>query len=115
MNILVLGAHPDDIEYGCGGSLLKFAEKNENIYYMILTKGEFGGNPEIRQKEQEKAQKFIGVVIRIRNSPTIESLFPTSIKSLMKYLLMRSMSIISMIFIKIIVHSQDARWLQHDI
>lgn len=61
MNILVLGAHPDDIEYGCGGSLLKFAERNENIYYMILTKGEFGGNPEIRQKEQEKAQKFIGV------------------------------------------------------
>lgn len=61
MNILALGAHPDDIEYGCGGTFLKFARKGENIYFMILTKGEFGGNPEVRRREQEQAMKMLGV------------------------------------------------------
>ena len=61
MNILALGAHPDDIEYGCGGTFLKFAKKGENIYFMVLTKGEFGGDPEIMQKEQEEAVRLLGV------------------------------------------------------
>jgi LmbE family N-acetylglucosaminyl deacetylase len=46
LNILALGAHPDDIEYGCGGTFLKFAKKGEKIYFMVLTKGEYGGEPE---------------------------------------------------------------------
>ncbi len=61
MNILALGAHPDDIEYGCGGTFLKFARKGVNIYFMVLTKGEFGGDPGVRQKEQEEAMKLLGV------------------------------------------------------
>ncbi|NQT81150.1 MAG: PIG-L family deacetylase [Candidatus Aminicenantes bacterium] len=61
MNILALGAHPDDIEYGCGGTFLKFARRGENIYFMVLTKGEFGGDPGIRVKEQEEASKLLGV------------------------------------------------------
>ncbi len=61
MNILALGAHPDDIEYGCGGTFLKFAKKGVNIYFMVLTKGEFGGDPGVRQKEQEEAMKLLGV------------------------------------------------------
>ncbi len=61
MNILALGAHPDDIEYGCGGTFLKFARRGENIYFMVLTKGEFGGDSEVRVKEQEEALKLLGV------------------------------------------------------
>lgn len=61
MNILALGAHPDDIEYGCGGTLLKLARKGAHIYFMVLTKGEFGGDPAIRQKEQEEAMRLMGV------------------------------------------------------
>ncbi|MDH5467433.1 MAG: PIG-L family deacetylase [Candidatus Aminicenantes bacterium] len=61
MNILALGAHPDDIEYGCGGTFLKFARQGVNIYFMVLTKGEFGGDPGVRQKEQEEAMKLLGV------------------------------------------------------
>ncbi|NOR52575.1 MAG: hypothetical protein GQ536_00590 [Candidatus Aminicenantes bacterium] len=61
MRILALGAHPDDIEYGCGGTFIKFARRGEEIYFMVLTKGEFGGDAEVRQKEQEEAMKFIGV------------------------------------------------------
>jgi len=61
LNILALGAHPDDIEYGCGGTFLKFAKKGEKIFFMVLTKGEYGGDPEIREREQEAAIKFLGV------------------------------------------------------
>lgn len=61
MNILALGAHPDDIEYGCGGTFLKFARNGENIYFMVLTKGEFGGDPKVRLREQEEAMRLLGV------------------------------------------------------
>ncbi|MCK4244241.1 MAG: PIG-L family deacetylase [Candidatus Omnitrophica bacterium] len=60
MNILAIGAHPDDIEYGCGGLLLKAAEKGNKIYLFILTRGERGGDPKIREKEQEKAARLLG-------------------------------------------------------
>ncbi len=61
MNILPIGAHPDDIEFGCGGSLIKYARAGHNIYLLVLTTGEVGGSPEVRQKEQEAAAKIIGV------------------------------------------------------
>jgi LmbE family N-acetylglucosaminyl deacetylase len=61
VNILALGAHPDDIEYGCGGTFLKCARKGMDIYFMVLTKGEFGGDVKIREKEQEAAMKLLGV------------------------------------------------------
>ncbi len=60
MKILALGAHPDDIEYGCGGTFLKFARKGVDVHFMVLTKGEFGGDPETREKEQEEAMKLLG-------------------------------------------------------
>ena len=60
MNILAIGAHPDDIEFGCGGSLIKYARAGHNVYLLVLTNGEVGGNPDTRQKEQEAAVKIIG-------------------------------------------------------
>lgn len=60
MNILAIGAHPDDIEFGCGGSLIKYARAGHNVYLLVLTTGEVGGSPEVRQKEQEAAVKIIG-------------------------------------------------------
>jgi len=60
MNILAIGAHPDDIEFGCGGTLLKYAAKGDNIYYLVLTKGMLGGDPAVRVAEQEKAVRFLG-------------------------------------------------------
>ncbi len=61
MKILAIGAHPDDIEFGCGGTLLKYSKVGAKIYLLILTTGEIGGNSKIRKKEQEKAAKFLGV------------------------------------------------------
>jgi len=62
MNILAIGAHPDDIEYGCGGTLLGFSKKKDtNIYFFVATHGDYSGGAEIRIKEQEKAAGFLGV------------------------------------------------------
>ncbi|MFH1824464.1 MAG: PIG-L deacetylase family protein [Candidatus Firestonebacteria bacterium] len=59
MRILAIGAHPDDIEYGCGGTLIISKMKKYKIHLLVLTKGESGGDPKIRQKEQEKSAKFL--------------------------------------------------------
>ena len=60
MRLLALGAHPDDIEFGCAGALIKYAQKGENIYLVVLTKGDLGGDPEVRMREQIKSQRIIG-------------------------------------------------------
>ena len=36
MRILALGAHPDDIEAGCGGTLIKYARGGHRIFLMVL-------------------------------------------------------------------------------
>lgn len=59
MRILAVGAHPDDIEYGCGGTLIISKLKKYKIHLLILTKGESGGNPDIREKEQRASAKFL--------------------------------------------------------
>ena len=60
MNILAIGSHPDDIEFGCGGTLLRYSEEGHSVYVYVLTKGSLGGDPEIRRAEQEKAAKVLG-------------------------------------------------------
>ncbi len=60
MNILAVGAHPDDIEIGCGGTLYKYARKGHNVFLMVMTYGEVGGGPQTRKHEQELAAQFIG-------------------------------------------------------
>jgi len=60
MNILAIGAHPDDIEFGCGGSLLKYSRLGHNVNMLVITDGSFGADPGVRRKEQELAAEFIG-------------------------------------------------------
>lgn len=38
-NILVVGAHPDDIELGCAGTILKLKDKKRKVYCLIMTNG----------------------------------------------------------------------------
>jgi LmbE family N-acetylglucosaminyl deacetylase len=61
MNILAIGAHPDDIEYGCAGTLIKYAERGHHIFLMVLTSGQEGGSGEIRKQEQENAAELMSV------------------------------------------------------
>lgn len=60
MNILAIGAHPDDLEYGCGGTLIQHAHRGDAVYLMIITDGDKGGDPELRHREQLEAAKIIG-------------------------------------------------------
>jgi LmbE family N-acetylglucosaminyl deacetylase len=60
MNILAVGAHPDDIELGCGGLLLKASRQGHNIFMYTVTRGAASGDPEQRTKELMQSAKFIG-------------------------------------------------------
>jgi len=60
VKILAIGAHPDDIEYGCGGTLIKYARRGHDTSLLILTDGGRGGDPAERRKEQEEAARVIG-------------------------------------------------------
>jgi LmbE family N-acetylglucosaminyl deacetylase len=60
MNILAIGAHPDDIELGCGGLLIKGARSGHSIYLYNLTRGEKAGDPQERTLELKKSAKYIG-------------------------------------------------------
>ena len=60
MNILAVGAHPDDIEIGCGGTLIKYTQKGHNVFLLLITKGEKGGEIETRSTEQIRAAEIIG-------------------------------------------------------
>lgn len=61
MRILAIGAHPDDIELGCGGLLMKSARQGHDIYMYTVTRGEASGDPEERSSELKHSAKLIGV------------------------------------------------------
>ena len=60
MKILCLGPHPDDLEIGAGGTLVNFARNGHEIFLLVLTRGDMGGESEIRLHEQENSAKIIG-------------------------------------------------------
>ncbi len=55
-NLLAIGPHPDDLEFGCGGTLIKLS-KIFNVHLLVLTKGEVGGAG--RNEEQEHSAKIL--------------------------------------------------------
>ena len=62
VDIVAFGAHPDDIEFGCGGILAKAAAQGHSIVMVDLTGGEksTSGTPEVRRQEALTAAKLIG-------------------------------------------------------
>lgn len=60
MKILCLGPHPDDLEIGAGGTLVNFAGNGHDVYLMILTMGDMGGESDIRKTEQMRSAEIIG-------------------------------------------------------
>ena len=60
MNILAIGAHPDDIELGCGGVILKAARQGHNIFMFTLTRGSASGDPVKRTEELMRSARFVG-------------------------------------------------------
>jgi len=66
LDILAIGAHPDDVELSCSGTLAKEISKGKKVGILDLTKGELGtrGNATIRANEAKKAAEILGVVVR---------------------------------------------------
>lgn len=67
VDILAIGAHPDDIELGCGGTLIKSVKQGLRVGICDLTQGELGtrGSGELRLEEAEKARQIIGADFRV--------------------------------------------------
>ena len=65
MNILAIGAHPDDIEFGCAHLLIQEARKGNTVRLLVLSKGEAASNgtPESREAEARAAARIIGAQI----------------------------------------------------
>ena len=66
LDLLAFGAHPDDVELGCGGTIAKEVAAGKKVGIIDLTRGELGsrGSVEIRNAESAKACEILGVAIR---------------------------------------------------
>ncbi|MBA3898655.1 MAG: bacillithiol biosynthesis deacetylase BshB1 [Bacteroidetes bacterium] len=66
LDLLAFGVHPDDVELGCGGTILAHLELGYKAGIIDLTRGELGtrGTADLRLKEAQKAAKILGVEIR---------------------------------------------------
>ncbi len=66
VDILAIGAHPDDVELGCGGTLYKLIKSGKSVAIVDLTKGELGtrGTDETRKIEAAEASKILGISYR---------------------------------------------------
>lgn len=66
LDLLAFGAHPDDVELGCSGTLAKEVSLGKKVGIIDLTRGELGtrGSKEIRDQEAMTAAAILGVQIR---------------------------------------------------
>ena len=66
LDILAFGAHPDDVELGCSGTIAKEVSLGKKVGIIDLTRGELGtrGSVAIRNEESAKASEILGVTVR---------------------------------------------------
>lgn len=66
VDILAIGAHPDDVELGCGGTIAKMISEGKTVAIIDLTKGELGtrGTDKTRKQEAADAAKILGISAR---------------------------------------------------
>ena len=65
--LLVFGAHPDDIEFGCGGIIAKEVRAGHAAHFVICSQGEAGthGTPAQRKREATKAAAILGATVEL--------------------------------------------------
>jgi bacillithiol biosynthesis deacetylase BshB1 len=68
LDVLAIGAHPDDIELSCSATLVKLIAQGKSVGILDLTDGELGtrGSRSLRLKEALTASKILGIQSRIR-------------------------------------------------
>jgi len=66
LNVVCVGAHPGDPEFGCGGTMARYSDAGNNVTFLYLTKGEaykptqsYAQSAELRTKEAETACKIL--------------------------------------------------------
>jgi LmbE family N-acetylglucosaminyl deacetylase len=64
VNVLAIGAHPDDIELGCGGALLRHVARGDHVTMLVMTTGQRGVTTSSRVFEQQEAARAIGASLR---------------------------------------------------
>ncbi|MFN3943259.1 MAG: bacillithiol biosynthesis deacetylase BshB1 [Flavobacterium sp.] len=66
LDILAFGAHPDDVELGCAGTIALEVSRGKKVGIIDLTQGELGtrGSKELRALEATNAQNILGVAVR---------------------------------------------------
>ena len=66
LDILAFGAHPDDVELSCGGTIAKEVSVGKKVGIVDLTRGELGtrGSADLRAKEARQAASILGVSVR---------------------------------------------------
>jgi bacillithiol biosynthesis deacetylase BshB1 len=66
LDILAIGAHPDDIELGCGATIAKEISNGKTVGVLDLTRGELGtrGSVKLRTAEAEKSANILGLSMR---------------------------------------------------
>lgn len=64
--LLAFGAHPDDIEFGCGGIIARETQAGRPVHFVICSRGEAGtnGTPAQRVAESEKAAALLGATVQ---------------------------------------------------
>lgn len=67
--VLAIGAHPDDVEIGCGGVLLKHINAGDEVHILTLTYGSKGGNCAVRFNEAKRSAQAMGASLHLENLP----------------------------------------------
>ena len=58
--MLAVGAHPDDIEAGCAGTLALHSFKGDKVYFLVLTRGQVSGDPEVKEAACRESAELLG-------------------------------------------------------
>lgn len=61
VSVLAVGAHPDDIEAGCAGTLALHKACGDNVYFLVLTRGGVSGNPDFKKSLCQQSADLLGV------------------------------------------------------
>lgn len=69
MRIIAVGAHPDDIEFGCFGTLSYYKSIGHEIFIVLFSSGELLGNIDIREREAKDSADLINAEIRFFRFP----------------------------------------------
>lgn len=67
MKVLAVGAHPDDIEIGCGGAIAGHHRAGDEIIFVILTQGQKRARPAVRRAEARAAAELLGAELIFGN------------------------------------------------